>query len=76
VIAARRGVVIPAARRTVIAVAGIRALFALALAKSPLGKLLLRPASGAGAALAAKWTVTPAAGIVVFVVVAGHESLT
>jgi tRNA(adenine34) deaminase len=72
-IAAGCGVVIPAARRTAVAVAAIGPLAALALAKPALGELLLRSAGGAGTALAAGRTVTPAAGIVVFVVVAGHE---
>ena len=49
------------------------ALLAVALAKPALGELLLGPAGGARPAFAARGTVTPAAGIVVFVSVAGHE---
>jgi hypothetical protein len=44
--------------------------------EAALGKLLLRSPRGAGAALVASGPVTPAAGVVVFVVVAGHEGLT
>ena len=69
------GTVIPVeARWTVFAVAGIRAPLAVAFGfKSPLGEFLLRPAGGAGAAFSARRAITPAAGIVVFVIVAGHE---
>jgi hypothetical protein len=82
--AARRSIVIPAARRTVIAVAGIRALATVAFeffrpkaARFEFsGELLLRPPRLARAALAARRTVAPAAGGVIFVIVAGHESLT
>jgi len=42
-------------------------------AEAALGEFLVRPARFAGAALPAIGTVTPAAGIIVFVVVAGHE---
>ncbi len=49
-------------------------LVAVAFAgKTALGEFLLRPARGAGTALAAGRAVTPAAGIVVFIVIAGHE---
>jgi hypothetical protein len=73
VIAAGRSIVVPAAWRAVIAAAGIGTLAALALAECALGEFLIRPSRRAGATLAAEGTVTPAAGIVVFVVVAGHE---
>jgi hypothetical protein len=72
IVPAGRSIVIPAAWRTVIAVAGIGALAAFALAKPALGELFLRAAGGAGAALTGR-PITPAAGIVVFVAVAGHE---
>jgi hypothetical protein len=49
-----------------------RPIFALA-GKAALGELLLGPPRCAGTALATRRTVTPAAGIVVFIVVAGHE---
>jgi hypothetical protein len=53
---------------------GIGALLALGAAgKTALGEFLLGAPGRAGAALAAGGPVTPAAGIVVFVVVAGHE---
>jgi hypothetical protein len=57
-----------------VAFAGVRALFALGLAgETALGEFFLRPAGRAGAPLAAEGTVAPAAGIVVFVVIARHE---
>jgi hypothetical protein len=68
-----RAVAIVAARRTIIAVCAKRTLAALTLAKTPLGELLFRPPGSAGAAFASGGPVTPAAGIVVFVFVAGHE---
>jgi hypothetical protein len=50
------------------------ALVAIALpGKSALGEFLLRAPGGPGTALAARRAITPAAGIVVFIVVAGHE---
>jgi hypothetical protein len=72
-VAARR-VIIPAAERTLLALV---AKAALALAGNAalvelLGKALLPTARG-GTTLAARRAVTPAAGSVVFVVVAGHE---
>src|SRR5258705_357425 len=83
-IAARRiavafpGVGLLAVRSRALRLAGIRpplaiAVAALALAKPALGEFLLRPARSAGTALAPGRTVTPAAGIIVFVVVPGHE---
>ena len=68
-----RPVAMVAARRTIIAVCAKRTLAALALPKTALGELLLGPPCSAGAALAPGGPVTPAAGIVVFVFVAGHE---
>ena len=76
-----------AARRIAVLAAAVRTLLAVALAgkvlaaKAALGKLLVRSAGGAGAALATAGPasaapagpITPAAGIVVFVAVAGHE---
>jgi hypothetical protein len=57
-----------------IGLAGMGALFAIAFArKAALGEFLLGPAGGAGAPLAAEGTIVPAAGMVVFVVIAGHE---
>jgi hypothetical protein len=41
--------------------------------KAALGEFLLRPPRRPGAALAAGRAITPAAGIVVFIAVAGHE---
>ena len=41
--------------------------------KAALGEFLFRSPGGAGAALAAGRAIAPAAGIVVFVVIAGHE---
>ena len=56
---------------------GIGPLLALALGRKilagALGELLLGPPRGAGTALAAARPVTPAAGIVVLVGIAGHE---
>jgi hypothetical protein len=82
-IAARSVAVVAATRRAPLAKG---ALVAIALSgkilgpEAALGKLLLRSPRGAGAAfvasLAAARPVTPAAGVVVFVVVAGHEGLT
>ncbi len=61
-------------RSAALGLAGRGALLALALGrKTALGELLLGSARGAGAAFAASRPVTPAAGIVVFVVIAGHE---
>jgi hypothetical protein len=66
-----------AARRTaVLALAGIRPPLAIALAgEVALGEFLVRPARRTGAAFAAGWSITPAAGIVVFVVIAGHDGV-
>src|SRR5258708_30182616 len=63
-----------AKRLGVIAPAGIRAFFALTLAgKTAFGEFLFRSPRSAGAALAAGRPIAPAAGIVVFVVIAGHQ---
>ena len=60
-----------------VGLAGIGTPLAIALSllagKAALGEFLLGSPGGAGAALAAGGPITPAAGIVVFVVVAGHE---
>jgi hypothetical protein len=54
--------------------AGIGALLALGVAReSALGEFLLRAPSYPGAALAGRRPIAPAAAIVVFVIVAGHE---
>jgi len=61
-------------RSLAVGLAGVRALLTLALAgKTALGEFLLRSPRGAGAPFTAGWTVAPAAGIVVFIVIAGHE---
>jgi hypothetical protein len=80
---AARGVVIAAARRAAFAVDAIWPLVAAALALKILasrpalakflGEFLLGPPGTAGAALATSRPITPAAGIIVFIVVAGHE---
>jgi len=80
---AARGIVVAAARRTAFAVAAIGPLGAVTLALEILapqpalakflGEFLLRAPGAAGAALAASRPITPAAGIVVIIVVAGHE---
>jgi hypothetical protein len=54
--------------------AGIGAFFPLALAgKTALGEFLLRTPGRPGTALAGRGPIAPAAAIVVFVVIAGHE---
>jgi len=54
--------------------AGIGALLALALAgETALGEFLLRPPRYPGTALAGRGPIAPAAAIVVFIVIAGHE---
>jgi hypothetical protein len=75
----RRGA-IALAKWAAFTVAGKGALFAIALpgkilaSEAALGELLFRASGSAGTALAARRPVTPAAtGIVVFIVVAGHE---
>ena len=82
----RRVAKIPA-RRTIVTIAGVRlaparigllaiGFVAVAFAgKAALGEFLLRSTRCAGAALAAGRAVTPAAGIVVFIIIAGHECL-
>src|SRR5262249_49310642 len=55
------------------AIAAKVALLAITLVEAALGEFLLRPPGSTGAALAPGGPVTPAAGIVVFVLVAGHE---
>jgi hypothetical protein len=47
--------------------------FATGLGKAPLFEFLLSSPAVAGTAFAATWTVRPSAGIIVFIVIAGHE---
>jgi hypothetical protein len=72
------------ARTAIFAMAGARLVkcrirfpgagfFAAGLGKAPLFEFLLSARAVAGAAFAATWTVRPSAGIIVFVVIAGHE---
>jgi hypothetical protein len=69
-----RRIAVIAARRAIVALSGIRAPLAFGLArKTALGEFLVRSSRNARAALAAGRTVAPAPGIVVFIVVAGHE---
>jgi hypothetical protein len=69
-----RCIAVIAARRTIVALSGIRTALTFGLTrKTALGKFLLRPPGSARAALAARRTVAPAPRVVVFVVVAGHE---
>ncbi|HEY4737005.1 MAG TPA: hypothetical protein VIH63_06390, partial [Xanthobacteraceae bacterium] len=76
-VTARRGVIVPASRRAfaakvalvTFALAGKIALVAFA------GELPFPAPCGKGAVLAAATPITPAAGSVVFIVVAGHEKL-
>ena len=69
-----RCIAIFAARRAIVALSGIRAPFTVSLAaEAALGEFLLRPPRNTRAALATGRAVAPAAGIVVFIVVAGHE---
>jgi hypothetical protein len=74
---ATRRVLVAAAERTILTVAAERPLVALAR-EAALFELLrkpLLPIPRGGTTLAARWSITPAAGSVVFVVVAGHEGL-
>jgi hypothetical protein len=76
--ATRRSVAVATAERTLLAVTPEARLVAIGFAplrpKAALGELLLGASRLAGAALSAIRTFTPAArGIIVFVVVAGHE---
>jgi hypothetical protein len=69
-----RRIAVVAARRTIVAVASVGAPFALSLGgEAALGEFLLRPPGNARAAFAARGTVAPTPGVVVFIVVAGHE---
>jgi hypothetical protein len=69
-----RRIAILAARWAIVALSSIGASLAFRLRrKTALGEFLLRPPRNARTAFAAGWTVAPAPGIVVFIVVAGHE---
>src|ERR1700722_4487124 len=72
---ARAGIRLLAKGFGAVGLAGIGAPFAVVTfaGKAALGEFLVGTAGGAGAALAAGGPITPAAGIVVFIVIAGHE---
>ena len=76
-VTARRGVIVPAPQRTFAAkVALVTFAFAGKIALVAFsGKLPFPAPRGKGSVLAAATPITPAAGSVVFIVVAGHEKL-